>query len=105
MAAGQKCGVGAGVIAGAVAQIVGVLLGETAEDLDLALERRERREGPVELEGAAGALGSPAGQIDPVGNAHEHHAQRGAAGGGGERPAPTAQRAQRRHDHQASQPA
>ena len=82
--AGQERAVAARVVAGAVGAAVGRPVVQAAEDLDHALERLQRLEGPVELEVGPLAGRPPGGGDGAVGEVDEGRPQRRARGGRGQ---------------------
>ena len=110
--AGQERPVAARVVAGAVGPAFGRLVVQAAEDLDQALERLQRLEGPLELEVGPLAARPPGGRDGAVGEVDEGRPQRRARGGRGQAAGPVrgeqpgrAQRRERRQRDRGAQPA
>ena len=78
--AGQEARRRSGVVAGAVAEGVGVGVGEVAEDGEAVLHRLERRKGLGHAIQRSGPLGEPRGAVDAVGQEHEGESARRVAG-------------------------
>ena len=81
VAAGEERGAGAGVVAGAVAPVVGGVVRQVGDDLKLVSHVGRGLKRFVQLVVAALALGQPALVVRTVGKRDEAHPQRHAAGG------------------------
>ena len=62
-----------GVVAAAVAEGLGVVLGQAGQDQELVLERRERLERRRQREAGSLFLGRPVGHVHAVGDVEEGH--------------------------------
>src|SRR5690606_4490100 len=82
--AGEEAAVGSRVVAGSVVARFGVLEVESGDHLDAVFERFERRQRVLQLEVRAGTGGRPVARDRAVREIEEGHAERRAAGGGGE---------------------
>ena len=78
----QECRAGTRMIARPVLATGGVDLVQTGEDLDLGLQPFQWLEGGGQVEVFPFRLRPPALLVDPVGNVHEGHPDRGAGCGG-----------------------
>ena len=78
VAAGQKAGHGAGVVAPAVAEGPRRVQGQAAQDEEVVLDRAQRFEDRRQLEAGAERSRRPVGHVDAVGDVEERHAQRRA---------------------------
>ena len=76
LTAGEEGGGGAGVVAGAVAVRTGLVVGETADDLKILLERLQRLENVRQLVISADGFGCPVLHVRAVRNVDERHAAR-----------------------------
>jgi hypothetical protein len=75
VAAGQKAGHGAGVVASAVAEGAGRVQGQAAQHAEVVLDRLERLEDCRQIESGSQRSRRPAWHVDAVGDVEESHAQ------------------------------
>ena len=81
LGAGEKCRQGPGMVAGAVAVGLGLLLRQVRVDRELPRHPAERLEGRGEIEAGPDLLRCPILHVDPVGDIQEGNAARGLLGG------------------------